>query len=70
MRYYAAHRRRPPVAVRPERIAIPTAIADFPGELIRVPRSAVERKYDVVQWTEMPSGGHFAAIEGTRGARR
>jgi pimeloyl-ACP methyl ester carboxylesterase len=63
MRYYAAHRRAPPAAVRPVRIEVPTAIADFPGEVVRVPRSAVERKYRLVQWTEMPSGGHFAALE-------
>jgi microsomal epoxide hydrolase len=63
MRYYAAHRRNPPAAVRHVRIAVPTAIADFPAEVVRVPRSAVERKYDVVQWTPMPRGGHFAALE-------
>jgi pimeloyl-ACP methyl ester carboxylesterase len=31
--------------------------------VMRVPRSAVERKYDVRQWTDMPRGGHFAAME-------
>jgi pimeloyl-ACP methyl ester carboxylesterase len=32
-------------------------------EVVRLPRSAVERKYDLVQWSEMPRGGHFAALE-------
>jgi pimeloyl-ACP methyl ester carboxylesterase len=62
-RWYAAHRRRPPVAMRPERIDVPSAVADFPSETVRVPRSAVERKLDLVQWTEMERGGHFAAME-------
>ena len=63
MRWYAAHRRRPPAAMRPERIEVPTAIADFPRESVRVPRSAVARKVDLQQWTTMPRGGHFAAME-------
>ena len=62
-RWYAAHRRRPPAAMRPERIEVPTAVADFPRETVRVPRSAAERKYQLVQWTEMERGGHFAAME-------
>jgi pimeloyl-ACP methyl ester carboxylesterase len=62
-RWYAAHRRRPPAAMRLERIDVPSAVADFPGETVRVPRSAVERKLDLVQWTEMERGGHFAAME-------
>lgn len=63
VRQYAAHRRRPPAAMRPERIEVPTAIADFPKEPVRVPRSAALRKFDLVQWSEMPRGGHFAAME-------
>jgi pimeloyl-ACP methyl ester carboxylesterase len=27
------------------------------------PRSYVERIYNVAQWSEMPRGGHFAAME-------
>jgi microsomal epoxide hydrolase len=27
------------------------------------PRSYVERLYNITQWTEMPHGGHFAAME-------
>ena len=63
-RWYAAHKRRPPASMRPDtRIEVPTAVADFPAETVRVPRSAAERKYDLRQWTEMPAGGHFAAME-------
>ena len=49
--------------MRPVRVEVPTAVADFPKETVRVPRSAVERKFDLVQWTEMAAGGHFAAME-------
>jgi microsomal epoxide hydrolase len=63
MHYYRAHRLRPPAAVRPGRIEVPTGIADFPREVVRPPRSAVLRKYAVVHWTEMARGGHFAAME-------
>ncbi|HET6969796.1 MAG TPA: epoxide hydrolase [Phenylobacterium sp.] len=42
----------------------PTAIAVFPKEFLPAPpRRTVERYYDVRRWTEMPSGGHFAALE-------
>ena len=27
------------------------------------PRSYVDRIFNITQWTEMPSGGHFAAME-------
>lgn len=47
------------------RIEVPTGIAVFPGEIIgaRPPRSWAERQYDIRRWTEMPRGGHFAAME-------
>jgi len=45
------------------RIESPTGFAHFPGELFHPPRSWVERAYNVVRWTEMPKGGHFAAME-------
>jgi microsomal epoxide hydrolase len=45
------------------RVEVPTAIAMFPHELYRPPRSWCEQVYDVQQFTHMPSGGHFAAME-------
>lgn len=63
MQYYWAHRHAPPAALRPERIDVPTGIALFPKEVTRPPRSAVERKYLLTRWTEMPRGGHFPALE-------
>ena len=47
-----------------KKIYIPTAIAVFPEEMSEwPPRSYVERLFNVKQWTEMKSGGHFAALE-------
>ena len=45
------------------RVEVPTGCALFPSELFRPPRSWADRSYNIVQWTEMPSGGHFAALE-------
>jgi len=46
------------------RVEVPTACALFPKELLAwPPRSYVERIYNVQHWTEMPRGGHFAAME-------
>jgi pimeloyl-ACP methyl ester carboxylesterase len=45
------------------RIETPTGVANFPAELMRPPRSWAERAYNIVRWTVMPSGGHFAAME-------
>ena len=45
-------------------IKIPTAAAIFPAEMSEwPPRSYVERIFNLKQWTEMPAGGHFAALE-------
>lgn len=47
-----------------KRVEVPTGCAVFPEELLEwPPRSYVERMYNVQQWTEMPRGGHFAAME-------
>ena len=47
-----------------KRIETPTAAAIFPAEMSEwPPRSYVERIFNIKQWTNMPSGGHFAALE-------
>ena len=47
-----------------KRVEVPTACALFPKELLSwPPRSYVERMVNVQRWTEMPRGGHFAALE-------
>ncbi len=45
------------------RVEVPMGYAAFPHEMLRPPRSLAERVYDVRRWTEMPRGGHFAALE-------
>jgi pimeloyl-ACP methyl ester carboxylesterase len=44
-------------------IAAPVGVAMFPKELARCPREWVPSTFNVVRWTEMPRGGHFAALE-------
>jgi pimeloyl-ACP methyl ester carboxylesterase len=43
--------------------AVPAAFAMFPKDLSHPPREWAERFFDVRRWTEMPRGGHFAAME-------
>ena len=46
------------------RIPVPTAVAAFPDPVFAVPpRSLAQRSYNIVQWSEMDHGGHFAALE-------
>lgn len=46
------------------RITVPTGAALFPGEFYPMPnRANAECVYDIRHWTEMPSGGHFGALE-------
>ena len=43
--------------------SVPAAFAMFPKDLSSPPREWAERFFRVVRWTEMPRGGHFAAME-------
>ncbi|TRW14343.1 epoxide hydrolase family protein [Glacieibacterium frigidum] len=46
------------------RVEVPTGVAAFPFDLLAFPaRRIVERGYNVVHWTDMPRGGHFASLE-------
>jgi pimeloyl-ACP methyl ester carboxylesterase len=59
--YYESNgpgRATPPPAVR-----VPTGHASFPAEIGAVPRSWAERAFPLVHWSDMPRGGHFAALE-------
>ncbi len=46
-----------------KRVEVPTGVARFPREIMRFPRKWVENQYNVTHWTDMPRGGHFAAME-------
>lgn len=45
------------------RVAVPTGVANFPGEIYRPPRAWAEKVFNITHWTDMPEGGHFAAME-------
>ncbi len=46
------------------RIEVPVGVAAFPKDLLAFPpRAMVERGYNVVRYTRMPRGGHFASLE-------
>jgi pimeloyl-ACP methyl ester carboxylesterase len=64
MRLYRDASRVPLRFAQGERVRVPCGLALFPAETpANPPRGWVERAYDVVRWTEMPRGGHFAAWE-------
>jgi len=46
-----------------EFIEVPTGAAIFPAEIFITPRSWAAAAYNLVHWTVMPRGGHFAALE-------
>jgi pimeloyl-ACP methyl ester carboxylesterase len=62
-RIYYESRHAAPNPNAGRRIEVPTACADFPKEIIWSPRKWLEGRYNIVRWTEMPKGGHFAAFE-------
>jgi len=62
--YYAAREAGDLSLPGDARITVPTGVAAFPVDLVPPPpRSYAERAYAVARWTEMPEGGHFAALE-------
>ena len=47
------------------KLETPTGFASFPGEMpaLNPPRTILERNFNLVQYTRMPKGGHFACLE-------
>jgi len=46
------------------RVRVPTGVAAFKDPVfLPPPRSYAEKTYDIIRWTDMPKGGHFAAME-------
>jgi pimeloyl-ACP methyl ester carboxylesterase len=62
-RLYCESRRSGRFGPLGERVKVPTGCAIFPKEIYRAPRRWAEGTYNITHWTEMPSGGHFAALE-------
>ncbi|MEM5515808.1 epoxide hydrolase family protein [Henriciella sp. AS95] len=48
-----------------ERVEVPTGVANYPGDtyMLSPPRSYWDRGYNIQHWSDMPKGGHFAAME-------
>jgi microsomal epoxide hydrolase len=63
VRLYWEHRRAEQGPGPGRKVTVPTAYADFPAEMIRPPRSWLERVYTLEHFRELPRGGHFAALE-------
>jgi microsomal epoxide hydrolase len=51
------------MAPPPRRIEVPTGGLLLPMDLLAPPRKWAEGLYNIVHWTELESGGHFAALE-------
>ncbi len=62
-RIYYERAQDPDGIERRPRVEVPVAYAAFPHEIVRPPRHWVEPHYAIARWTEMPRGGHFAALE-------
>jgi pimeloyl-ACP methyl ester carboxylesterase len=66
LRMYEENARQPLRFGSGERLSPPLFYARFPKEIMNPPREWVERVFNVARWTEMPVGGHFAALEQPR----
>ena len=62
-RLYYESRKAPLHFSKTDLVTVPAGIARFPKEEPFPPRAWVERGYNIQRWTEMPRGGHFAALE-------
>jgi len=53
------------LAMKPGKVTVPTGFASFPAEMpvLNPPRSVLERGFNLVHYTKMPHGGHFACLE-------
>ncbi|PYS55893.1 MAG: hypothetical protein DMG13_02120 [Acidobacteria bacterium] len=62
-RVYYEQRQRPAEPRAQGKISVPTGFARFPAEFAAPPRQVLERVFNLVRYTELPKGGHFAAME-------
>lgn len=63
MRLYSESREHPFHLAAGQRVKPPCGIVHLPKELPMPPRSWAERAFNIVHWTSLPRGGHFAAWE-------
>lgn len=62
-RFYSGSRERPFHLAPGQKIIPPCGVVNLPRELPMPPRSWAERAFNIVHWTELSRGGHFAAME-------
>jgi pimeloyl-ACP methyl ester carboxylesterase len=62
-RLYHESRKSPLHFDKDDFVRVPVGIARLPVEDAFPPRKYIERGYNIRRWTEMPAGGHFAAME-------
>ena len=63
IRLYSESRNAPLIFGKNDFVKVPTAIVRLPKEDPFPPREYIERGFNIVQWTDLPAGGHFAAME-------
>jgi pimeloyl-ACP methyl ester carboxylesterase len=63
IRLYHESRKLPLNFQKDDFVNVPVGIIRFPLEDPFPPRKYIERGFNIQRWTEMPSGGHFAAME-------
>ncbi|XP_014668602.1 PREDICTED: epoxide hydrolase 1-like [Priapulus caudatus] len=64
MRFYKETWNNGFTALRGQKSTVPVGYAVFPGEISVLPRCLARDTYpNIVQYTDMPRGGHFAALE-------
>jgi pimeloyl-ACP methyl ester carboxylesterase len=65
MRFYYENFRAPwkPRHDREPKVEVPTAFAQFPRDVMPLPRAVLERHSNMARWTLMERGGHFAPSE-------
>lgn len=62
--YYSSRLEKSRMLPAGTRIQVPTGVAAFPDPVfLPSPRSFAEKTDNIVHWTNMPRGGHFAALE-------
>ncbi len=60
--YYENVRMSPPLKAG-QHIEAPAGVALFPKDILLPPREWAQRSLRIQRWTQMPRGGHFAALE-------
>jgi len=63
VKIYNGIRLKPLIFKANDFVGVPVGFAKFPNEIPVPPRQYIEKGLNIVHWTEMSRGGHFAALE-------